>query len=62
MCGIVGYSSENVTKRDLLVLNRVLLESRIRGMHASGIAWFDGKHIQHHIEPYPIDILLKDGD
>lgn len=62
MCGVVGYSSNSVTKSDLHILRKVLLESRIRGMHASGIAWFDGKQIQCFSEPVPIDILLESFD
>ena len=59
MCGVVGYSSNYVTNQDLCILRKVLLESRVRGMHASGIAWFDGKQIQCHSEPVPIDTLLE---
>ena len=59
MCGVVGYSSSYVTSHDLCILRKVLLESRVRGMHASGIAWFDGKQIQCHSEPVPIDTLLE---
>lgn len=62
MCGIIGYSNDNTTKQDLLVLKRVLIESRIRGMHASGIAWYNGKKIQKLVVPTPIDNLMKDFD
>ena len=62
MCGVVGYSSGSVTKSDMRTLHRVLLESRIRGMHASGIAWFDGSQIQRHSESVPIDTLLESFD
>lgn len=62
MCGVVGYSSRSVTKRDLSKLRQVLIESRIRGMHASGIAWFDGKRIQCCSDSVPIDTLLESFD
>lgn len=62
MCGVVGYSSSSVTKSDLRILRKVLIESRIRGMHASGMAWFDGKQIQCISMPVPIDTLLESFD
>ena len=58
MCGIIGYRNTQTTKDDLSVLSRVLIESRIRGKHASGIAWFDGKSIKSYVKPIPIDELL----
>lgn len=62
MCGIIGFSSWTVTGKDLLTLSQVMLESRIRGMHASGVAWFDGHTIRHKIEPIPIDDLVSQFD
>lgn len=57
MCGIIGYYSERVTKADLKTLKKVMVESRIRGKHASGVAWFDGNNIQSIVNPLSIDIL-----
>lgn len=62
MCGIIGYHNKNVTKNDLSMLKRVMIESRIRGKHASGIAWFDGKSINSYVKPVPIDELLDNFD
>ncbi len=59
MCGIIGYTNQNVTVKDLQILRRVLIESRIRGKHASGLAWFDGEKIQSRISSLSIDNLLK---
>lgn len=58
MCGIVGYSNTNVTDKDLDILKKVIIASRIRGMHASGISWWDGESIQSNIKPVPIDTLM----
>lgn len=62
MCGIIGYVNHNVTKKDLQILKQVLIESRIRGKHASGLAWFDGVKIQSHVKAVPIDELLNKFD
>jgi glutamine phosphoribosylpyrophosphate amidotransferase len=63
MCGIIGFQSNNVTKSDLKTLKRVLIESRIRGKHASGVAWCNHKgQILHHIDTIPIDELAEKLD
>ena len=62
MCAIVGFESEKVTEKDLVTLKKVLIESRIRGKHASGIAWFDGEKICCEKKPLPMDKFLKDFD
>ena len=58
MCGIIGYYSNEVTNNDLEVLKKVMIESGIRGRHASGAAWFDGHKICSIIKPIPIDELV----
>ena len=60
MCGIVGYYNKKTTDADLEVLKKVMIESRIRGKHASGVAWFDGNKIQSIIKPIPIDTLVEE--
>ena len=62
MCAIVGFESENVTEQDLIILKKVLIESRIRGKHASGVAWFDGEKICCDKKPLPMDSFLQDFD
>lgn len=62
MCGIIGYENHNVTNADLEILQQVMLESRIRGKHASGIAWYDGKKIHSKTKPVAIDELLNGLD
>lgn len=62
MCGIIGYCNKKTTDTDLDILKRVMVESRIRGKHASGVAWFDGNRIQSIIKPIPIDILADEVD
>lgn len=62
ICGIVGFVSNNATSADLEVLKRVLIESRIRGKHASGIAWSDGIELYSYVKSIPIDELVNQFD
>lgn len=62
MCGIIGYVNEETTKQDLETLKKVLCESKIRGKHASGIAWWDGTDIQSYVKPISIDKLIHEFD
>lgn len=62
MCGIVGFSGKIESHEQLLVLQQVLVESRIRGMHASGIVWSDGKALHSTVKPIPIDKLVSEFD
>ena len=62
MCGIIGYYNKKTTTADLGILKRVMIESRIRGKHASGVAWFDGDKIQSIIKPISIDVLADEID
>lgn len=39
-----------------------MIESRIRGKHASGIAWYDGNRIQSVVKAIPIDKLVEKFD
>lgn len=61
MCGIIGFSGKNVTQEHIRVLQKVMIESRIRGMHASGIAWCNNRgNILSVVEPIPIDKLVEE--
>ena len=62
MCAIVGFDSENVTEKDLVILKKVLIESKIRGKHASGVAWFNGVKICCEKKPVPMDKFLQEFD
>lgn len=62
MCGIIGFTSLKVVDSDLDILRKVMIESRIRGKHASGIAWWDGSSIKSKILPIPIDKLINKFD
>lgn len=60
MCGLVGFrgdfSDENVS-----LLRNLMLNSQIRGKHASGIAYFNGK-INVEKEPEPMEDFVYQFD
>lgn len=71
MCGVAAFQLDNVTQSDLELVKRVLIETQIRGRHASGIAWFDGNSVQCVKDSVPmselvnsisLDSMLHDGD
>ena len=58
MCAVIGAIFKNPTTEDFEMIKRVFLESKIRGMHATGIsflpAWSDDE-IETYKEPVPAD-------
>lgn len=52
MCGVVGAILIEPSNEDLLMLNRVFLESQIRGKHATGVAYVKGGEL--HIDKRPV--------
>ena len=62
MCGVIGFTSPDTTYQDLCVVRRVMIESRIRGKHASGIAWSDSRSIHSEVRAIPIDELAESFD
>lgn len=41
MCGVIGFATVNPTEGQRDLLARVIHESRVRGLHAFGLAWFN---------------------
>lgn len=62
MCGIIGFTGKNVTQEHLRVLQRVMIESRIRGMHASGVVWAKSGKLSSVVKAIPIDKLVEQLD
>lgn len=62
MCGVVGARLDNPSKDDIETLKKVLIETEIRGKHASGIAWFDGEKLNCEKEGKSISEFLKTFD
>jgi glutamine phosphoribosylpyrophosphate amidotransferase len=55
MCAIVGAVLLKPTQEDFKTLTRVFLESKIRGMHATGISFVQGGAIVTIKKPVPAD-------
>lgn len=55
MCAIVGALIAKPTMEDLLMLHRVFLESKIRGMHATGISYVKNNKVVTEKLPVPAD-------
>lgn len=55
MCAIVGAVLLKPTQEDFKTLTRVFLESKIRGMHATGISFVQGGAITTIKKPVPAD-------
>ena len=43
MCGVVGYSSEKPKQAHLDILNKLILQSKVRGLHSFGYSYFDNE-------------------
>lgn len=52
MCGIIGAIIDKPSKEDFEIIERVFLESKIRGMHATGLSYV--KEYQIHTEKLPV--------
>lgn len=55
MCAIIGAVVRNPTANDFQLLKRVFLESKIRGMHATGISYVKNGEIITEKLPVPAD-------
>jgi len=53
MCFILGAILPNVDEYKIHLLNRLLLEGSIRGLHATGAAWLEGNTIKLDSQPKP---------
>ena len=55
MCSVIGAIIKEPRAEDFLMLHRVFLESKIRGMHATGIAYVKNNEIVIDKRPVPSD-------
>jgi glutamine phosphoribosylpyrophosphate amidotransferase len=55
MCSVIGAIIKEPRAEDLLMLQRVFLESKIRGMHATGISYVKNGRIITDKRPVPAD-------
>lgn len=63
MCAIVGLVvKEEISNADRDLLKRIFLESKIRGLHATGISWVDSGLIRTEKFPVGADIFVNQFD
>ena len=62
MCGVVGAVLTNPSADDMMLLKRVISESRIRGLHATGVSFVRKNHIFTIKAPLPADEFLNGID
>lgn len=55
MCAIIGAIIKEPRAEDFLMLHRVFLESKIRGLHATGIAYVKNNKVVIDKRPVPAD-------
>jgi glutamine phosphoribosylpyrophosphate amidotransferase len=55
MCSVIGAIIKEPRAEDFLMLHRVFLESKIRGMHATGISYVKNGQIITEKRPVPAD-------
>lgn len=59
MCGVVGCLLQNPDEADLTLVKNVLLESSIRGLHATGLSYIKNNKIITVIEPSSAEVFLE---
>lgn len=55
MCGVIGALIQNPTAKDFDTIRKVFLESKIRGMHATGMSIIYNGKVLTFKEPVPAD-------
>lgn len=58
MCSVLGAYIREVNEDDLHLLKRIFLESKIRGLHATGVSYLMGNEVVTVREPLPADEFL----
>ena len=62
MCGIVAIDIQDISSDQIEEVKRILLETEIRGRHASGISWYSNGQVHTVKASKPISQLLEDFD
>jgi|688.fasta_scaffold00051_27 glutamine phosphoribosylpyrophosphate amidotransferase len=62
MCSVIGAFFDHPSKKQLTLLKNVFIESKIRGMHATGISYIQNNEIITIKKPIPSDEFFKDVD
>lgn len=59
MCGVIGVKLKDFTEADLELVRRVILESGIRGLHATGVTYLKQGKLTTIKEPLPAHKFLE---
>ena len=62
MCGIVAVDINDISSDQIEEVKRLLIETEIRGKHASGISWFSEGKVHTVKASKPISELLEEFD
>lgn len=62
MCGVIAIDIEDISSDQIEGIKKMLIETEIRGKHASGISWFSEGKVQTIKRPIPISELLEEFD
>ena len=62
MCGIVAVDIQDISSDQIEEVKRLLIETEIRGRHASGISWYANKKVNTIKAPVPVTELLEEFD
>ena len=59
MCGIIGVSLKGITREQIGIVTKLIEESGIRGIHATGFSFLDGDKITTISAHKPAKEFLK---
>jgi len=62
MCGIVGFTSTKFGDEEIELIKKLFIETQIRGKHASGLSFFNGKEIVTFRETTPSSDFIRNFD
>ena len=59
MCSVIGVYIVEPKAQEFDLVRRVFLESRVRGLHATGVAYLKGGELLSKVEPIPADVFVE---
>ncbi len=62
MCAVIGAYLIEPKDQDLHLLKEIFLQSKIRGLHATGLSYVKGNSVHTEKRPLPADVFFKDFD
>jgi len=62
MCGIVAVDIHDIASDQIETIKKIMIETEIRGKHASGLSWYSEGNVHTIKASKPISELLRDFD